>query len=131
MEIIMPLTNGSNIALASVMTGMSQTELSEKIHQSKISSQKEENINWAIDFFDKDRQWYDKIMINVEEIKDILPKDLNHKEKTIMLYGWIEQEIPKQTFSIPMELNQNYAKAHCIELILTNPSLYNQTIRWN
>jgi len=33
--------------------------------------------------------------------------------------------------SIPMEMDQEYAQAECIELILTNPERYLKIINWD
>lgn len=70
----------------------------------------------------------------IEKIKIIdqsLPKDINYKERTIKVYGWIADTIKHKSLSIPMESNIEYARADCIQLILTNPNLYLKITNWD
>jgi hypothetical protein len=126
-----PLNNRANIALASATTGVSIDEINDKIIDAAKLAQQKENKQWAISFFDKDEQWYDKTLEKVQQLNSALDKDMDYMQKTIKLYGWIAKEIPEQYFSIPMQTNQEYATARCIELILTNPSEYLKIISWD
>ena len=126
-----PLNNRANIALASAITGASVDEINDQIIEASKKRIEEDNKQWAMSFFNKDEQWYDTTLEKVKQIESTLDKNINHKEKTIKLYGWIAQEIPNKHFSIPMETNHEYATAYCIELILTDPSMYHKIINWD
>jgi hypothetical protein len=121
---------GSNIYLASALTGVSVQELDKKIDEARDKRQKDENRKWAIAFLGKDEQWYDEAMKKIETIQSSLPKDIDHKEQTIRLYGWIADSVSKN-LTIPMETDHTYARAYCVELVLTNPDLYTKVINWD
>jgi len=87
--------------------------------------------SWAIDFLGKDEQWYEEAIKKVEFIKNTLPAGLNHKERTIKLYGWIADTITHRALLIPMETDQEYARANSVEMVLTNPDLYQKIINWD
>ena len=125
------LTSRANIALASEMSGLSADEISKMTISAAKKKQKSDEKQWAIEFFDKDEEWYESTLKKVEEISLTLDSDINRKEKCIKLYGWIAYEIPQKKFSIPMEMNREYATAQSIKLILTDLSCYHKIINWD
>ena len=127
---MIPLT-GANIYMASAITEMSVDELLKRQREAEHTYKVKHDREWAIEFFDKDDTWYDEVTKKVKDISADLPKDMDHRERTIKLYGWIADMFPNKYFSIPMEMNTKYAAAYCVKLILTNPSGYLQAISWD
>ena len=125
---IFPL-NGRNIYTASALTGIPVAELAKKKNEAMIKSKSESDKKWAINFLEKDEQWYEETMVKIEAIRSKLPKDIHHKEKTMKLYAWIADTVTR-SLDIPMETDHKYARASSIEMILTNPDLYHKILRW-
>ena len=130
MAIAIPLY-GQNIYTAAALADISVEELLEKKQESEAKYKKDKDKEWALDLLDKDEKWYDDTMKKIEEILSTLPNDLNPKEKTKKLYGWIAKEVRNVDLSIPMEMDREYSEAECIELILTNPDMYLKIIHWD
>ena len=125
-----PLNSRSNILMASAITGMSMDKIYDKMYKASVEYKKEKDKEWAIGFFQKDEQWYEATLEKVKQIESTLDENMDYKEKTIKLYGWIAKEVPKRHYSIPTETNQEYATARCIELILTKPDAYLKILNW-
>ena len=70
-------------------------------------------------------------MQKIKEIAARLPDDLDYKERTIKMYGWIADTITHKELSIPMETDREYARADSVEMILTDPKLYLKIINWD
>ncbi len=130
MAIAIPLY-GQNIYLAAAIADVPVEELLEKQQESEAQYKKVKDKEWALDLLGKDEKWYNDAMKKVEEIRSTLPDELNYKEKTKKLYGWIAKEVSNVDLSIPMEMDQEYSEAECIELILTNPDMYLKIINWD
>ncbi|MBF0282408.1 MAG: hypothetical protein HQM07_07595 [Zetaproteobacteria bacterium] len=128
MSYVIPI-NQNTIHLAAAMSGASVDELNEKVFESHRKMKREQDIEWACDFFREDLNWYHATMNTVAAIKGTLPEGVGYKEKAIKMYGWVQA--PNGRLSIPMELDHEYAHAHAVELILTNPSLYLKVISWD
>lgn len=112
------------------LTGIPLEELIRKREESLHERKAEQDKQWAIGYLGKDEQWYEEAMKKIGYIESNLVESMNHKEKTIKLYGWIADTI-KKDLSIPLESDYEYARASSIELILTNPDLYNKIIHWD
>ena len=130
MATIIPLY-GQNIYAAAATADVSVEELLEKQQESEAQYKKDKDKEWALDLLEKDEAWYDDTMKKIEEIRSTLPDNLDYKEKTKKLYGWIAEEVSNVTLSIPMERDRGYAAAECMELILTNPDMYLKIINWD
>ena len=130
MATIIPLY-GQNIYAAAATADVSVEELLEKQQESEAQYKKDKDKEWAIDLLKKDEARYGNTMKKIEEIRSTLPDNLDYKEKTKKLYGWITEEVSNVTLSIPMERDTEYAEAECIELILTNPDMYLKIINWD
>ncbi len=130
MAYIIPL-NGQTLYMAAAMADVSVEELLEMNRKSKAQYKKDKDKEWALDKLGKDEAWYEAAMKRIAEVKSTLPDDLNYKEKTKKLYGWIADEVSHIPFSIPMEMDDEYARAHSVELILTNPNMYLKIINWD
>jgi len=131
---IYPLRNSRDIMVASEVSGISPAEIEKKKQEALYNTKRESEIQWAIDHFNKDREWFDKTMQKVNDLQKSVSKELSFREQTIEVYGWIANELDKNivsSFSIPLEKNRQYTIAHSIELILTEPSLYNKIINWD
>ena len=131
---IYPLRNSRDIMVASEVSGISPAEIEKKKQEALYNTKRESEIQWAIDHFNKDREWFDKTMQKINDLKESVSKELSFREQTIEVYGWIANELDKNivsSFSIPLEKNRQYTIAHSIELILTEPSLYNKIINWD
>ena len=126
-----PLTDRRNISIVSAVTGIEMDKLQEKIDDANMRYKKKCDIEFAYSFFGKDEKWYNETIQRVKEIAKSIDKDLNYKNRTIKLYGWIADEFPDKNLTIPMEFDKKYAAAHCVELILTNPDLYHKVINWD
>lgn len=125
-----PLTNSKNILLASSITNIPVDELTEKIVTLKNDYKKRQDILWAIDYLDQNEKWYDETVKKVSKIEATLDKNLNHKEKTIKLYGWIAKSLDMH-FDIPVETDREYADAYAINLILTDHNAYLKILNWD
>ena len=123
--------NGQTLYTAAAMADISVDELLEMDRESRAQYKKDKDKEWALDQLGKDEAWYDAAMQKIEEIKSTLPEGLNYKEKTKRIYGWIAEEVSDIPFSIPMEMDDEYARAHSVELILTNPDVYLKIINWD
>jgi len=130
MAYIIPLY-GQNIYTATALTDISVEELQKSQHESEEKYIKDKDKEWALEKLSKDEEWYDNAMKKIEEIRSTLSDDLNYKEKTKKLYGWIANEVSDVNLSIPMEMDKEYSEAECIELILTNPDMYLKIINWD
>jgi len=122
---------GNNIYLVSAMTGLSVEEIQKMMREAEIESKKKHDREWAIEFLGKDEAWYDEAMEKIAAIEKTLPKDIDHREKTIRLYGWIADSVPEIPLDIPLEMDSTYARADSIKLIMTNPGLYLKIINWD
>lgn len=122
---------GQNIYAAAAIADVPVEGLLEKQQESAAKYKKDKDIEWALDLLGKDETWYDEAMKTIEEIKSTLPENLDSKEKTKKLYGWIAKEVNDVDLSIPMEMDNEYAHAECIRLILTNPDMYLKIIHWD
>jgi len=123
--------NGQTLYTAAAMADISVDELLEMDRESRAQYKKDKDKEWALDKLGKDEAWYDAAMQKIAEIKSTLPEGLNYKEKTKRIYGWIAEEVSDIPFSIPMEMDDEYARAHSVELILTNPDVYLKIINWD
>ncbi|MCI0501513.1 MAG: hypothetical protein L0Y61_07175 [Epsilonproteobacteria bacterium] len=130
MAYIIPLY-GQNIYTAATLADVSVEELLKMKSESESKYKEDKNREWAIAKFGKDEEWFEATMKKVEAIRLTLPDDINHKEKTKRLYGWIAKEVHNVDSSIPMEMDKEYSKAMCIELILTDPDRYLKIIHWD
>ena len=130
MAYVIPLY-GQNIYVAAAIADISVEELQNMQHESEEKYRKDKDKEWALGKLGKDEEWYDNTMKKIEEIRSTLPDDLDHDDRTKMLYGWISKEVSNVDLSIPMEMDKEYAAAECIKLILTNPNMYLKIISWD
>ena len=110
---------------------ISVEELENKRIEAKQKFEDEQNRKWAIAKLGKDEAWYADTIQKIEDIKVTLSKEINYKERTIKLYGWIADSFPNLNLSIPMQSDTEYARADCICLILTDPSMYHKITNWD
>ena len=122
---------GQNIYAAAAIADISVEELQKMQHESEVKYKKDKDKEWALGKLGKDEEWYNNTMEKIEEIRSNIPDDLDYKEKTKKLYGWIAKEVSNIDLSIPMEMDKEYAAVECIELILTNPDMYLKVINWD
>ena len=122
--------NGQNIYTAAAVEDISVEELSGMEQEAEAKYRKVKDKEWVLDRLGKDEEWYEEAMKKMEDIRSTLPDDLDYREKTKKLYGWIAKEVRNVDLSIPMEMDQEYAEAECIDLILTNPDMYLKVINW-
>ena len=120
-----------NIYAAAAIADISVEELQKMQNESEVKYKKDKDKEWALGKLGKDEEWYDNTMKKVEEIRSTLSDDLDYKEKTKKLYGWIANDVSNVNLSIPMEIDKEYAQAECVELILTNPDMYLKIISWD
>ena len=126
--VAIPILNNQQMAIASAITGISASD----INKSYLEQKKENDIKWAIDFFEQDRAWYDNTMQKIKEMEKELPDNMYHREKTIKLYSWLIDEVPQnRDLSIPLEMDRRYSKSECIKLVLTNPDMYFKILSWD
>ncbi len=102
-------------------------ELDEMMSKSYREFRAKQDKEWAIEFFHKDEKWYEETKQKVEEIRKTLPIDISVRDKVIKLYGWIETD---KNFTIPLMTDDEYVRAWCIEMILTNPDQYLNSQKW-
>ena len=124
------LTRQNMHIIASEMN-ISVEELENKRIKAKQNFQDEQDKQWAIAKLGKDEAWYADAIQKIEDIKATLPNDIDYRERTKMLYGWIAESVPNLNLSIPMESDIEYARADCISLILTDPSMYHKITNWD
>ncbi len=122
---------GQNIYAAAAIADISVEELQKSQNESEDKYRKDKDKEWALGKLGKDEEWYDNTMKQIEEIRSTLADNLDYKEKTKKLYGWITNEVSNVNLSIPMEMDKEYSEAACIELILTNPDMYLKIINWD
>ena len=130
MAYVIPL-NGQTIYTAAAVADISVEELSEMKHEAEVKYREDKDKEWALDRLGKDEEWHEETMKKIEEIRSTLSDDLDYRERTKKLYGWIAKEVSNVDLSIPMEMDCEYAEAECIELILTNPDMYLKIINWD
>jgi len=92
-----------------------------------------ENMDWILDFFEKDEQWYKETKQIIRQKEKELPDNLDHKEKIKALYGWIANETNiTNSLNIPLEHDREYSKASCIEMVFNGQiDLYQKIINWD
>lgn len=113
---------GGNIYMAAAIAGADVEELIGKMHEAEFDYKQKSDRKWAMDFLGWDELYYEEAIAKISEISLTLNDDLDHKQKTIAKYGWMQSKGKEP--SIYMELNQDYSHAHGMELILTQPDLY-------
>jgi len=106
-------------------------ELEAKRVKVKLDFQDEQAKAWAMHKLGKDNLWFEATREEIEKTKETLPKNMNYRDKTKKLYGWVADKFPKMYLSIPMESDGEYARAACIEAILNNPSNYHKLTSWD
>ena len=113
--------------------GVKTKELYGQIIDAKLSFKKEQDIRWAYEFFRKDEKWYEETMLKIKRIKSTLPENIDHREATIKMYGWVEKN-GKKNLSMPMIYDKqypDYCHAIAVESVLTNPDSYLRAINWS
>ena len=124
----------NNIHLLADDVGVSAKDLYNDMIDAKLAHKRAEDKRWAYEFFSKDEKWYDETMEKVLKIRERLSDDVNPKEATIQMYGWITRSNGKKDLSMPMMYNENYpeyAHAIAVEYILTNQDSYHSAMNWN
>ena len=99
--------------------------------QAKLDFPKQQNKIWIIQKLKKDSVWLEQTLKKVHKIRCSLSKDMDYKEKTIKMYGWVANQFPKMELSMPLQERSEYTRADCMELILTNPSMYRKIQNWD
>lgn len=123
----------NNIHMLADEVGISAKDLYNDMVDAKLAHKRAEDKRWAYEFFRKDEQWYDKTIDKVRNIRESLPKDMNHIEATIKMYGWIEKN-GKKELSMPMMYEKDYpeyAHAVAVEYVLTRPDSYHSVMNWD
>ena len=91
----------NNIHLLADEVGMSAKDLYDEMVDAKLAFKREQDKKWSCAFFGKDERWYDETMQKIWNIRDMLPEDVNPKEATIKMYGWIEKNRKKKWHPSP------------------------------
>ena len=123
-----------NIHLLSNEVGISAKDMYNDMVDAKLAHKRTEDNRWSYEFFRKDAKWYDETMKKVQEIRERLNEDMNPKEATIKMYGWITRSNGEKDLSMPMMYDESYpeyAHAIAVEYILTNPDSYHSAMNWN
>ena len=123
-----------NIHMLADDVGVSAEELYYEMIDAKLAFKREQDKQWAYEFFGKDEKWYDKTMKKVREIRDNLDDECSPKEATIKKYGWITRRNGKKDLSMPMMYSDEYpeyAHAVAVEFILTNADSYHKMMNWD
>jgi hypothetical protein len=123
----------NNIHLLADEVGVSAKDLYDEMIDAKLAFKKEQDKIWSYEFFEKDEEWYDDTMQKIQDIRKSFPDDINPKEATIKMYGWIEKN-GKKNLSMPMMYDKDYpeyAHAVAVEFILTNPDSYHKMMNWD
>jgi hypothetical protein len=110
---------------------ISVEELEKKRIQAKQDFQKQQDKIWTMEKLGTDIVWLEQTLKKVHEIGCSLPKDTDTKERTIKMYGWIAEQFPKMNLSMPLQDRNEYTRADCMGLILTNPSMYRKIQNWD
>ncbi len=122
-----------NIHMLADDVGVSVEELYSDMIDAKLAFRREQDKQWAYEFFGKDEKWYDETMQKIRDIRESFPEDISPKEATIEMYGWIEKN-GKKNLSMPMMYDKDYpeyAHAVAVEFVLTNPDSYNKMMNWD
>ena len=122
-----------NIHLLADEVGVSAKDLYDDMVDAKLALKREQDKKWSYGFFRKDERWYDDTMQKIQDIRESLADDINPKEATIKMYGWIEKN-GKKNLSMPMMSDKDYpvyAYAAAVEFILTNPDSYHKMMNWD
>ncbi len=122
-----------NIHMLADDVGVSVEDLYSDMIDAKLAFRREQDKQWAYEFFGKDEKWYDETMQKIRDIRESFPEDISPKEATIKMYGWIEKN-GKKNLSMPMMYDKDYpeyAHAVAVEFVLTNPDSYNKMMNWD
>ena len=126
-----PLTK-NNLHNISIVTGIDSDILDNKIMLSLEEQQKKSNIQRFLDFVNQDTTWYIEAVKKINSIKETLPRDISHQERTIRTFGWIVDLLPPHRNSqIPFVKDAQYSKAWSVELMFENPDSYEKMLRWD
>ena len=120
-----------NIHMIASEMDISVEDLENKRIKAKLDYQNEQDKKWTIDKLNKNEEWLEETLEVVQKIKYTLAEDIDYKERTIKMYGWIADQFPKLNLSIPMQTNNEYTRADCMKLILTDPSMYSKIQNWD
>ncbi len=127
-----PLTK-QNISVVAASIGISTSDLVDEMNKSKLEYSDEQNFKYILSFFNADEEWYEKTKAKIEKIRKTIPDDMDHKIRTIKMYGWIKNETNISGFlSIPLETDREYSEAHCVEMVFNGEiDIYKKIINWN
>lgn len=127
-----PLTK-QNISTVASSIGISPSDLVDEINKSKLEYIDEQNFKYILDFFNADEEWYRKTKAQIEKIRKTIPNDTDHKTRTIKMYGWIKNDTKiSGSLSIPLETDQKYSEAHCIEMVFNGQiDIYKKITSWD
>jgi len=125
--------NRQNITLLASGLGVSTEELVEQVNQSEIDHKKKQDMKYILNFFNTNETWYKKTKEEVKKIAASLPEDIDYKDRTIKMYGWIENETKiSGNLNIPMEFNKRYSAASAIEMVFNGQiDLYRKIMNWD
>ncbi len=122
-----------NLQMLASQEGISAVQMYDEMINAQLAFRREQNKRWSYEFFGKDEQWYDETMEKIQEIRELLPEDMNPIEATIKKYGWITKN-GKKNLSMPMMFDEaytEYAHAVAVEYALTNPNSYLRAMNWD
>lgn len=113
--------------------GIPEGELMDKIHEAEFAFKKRQDMAYILSFFNADEKWYEETKDKIARIASTLPQGMDHRERTIRMYGWIEKEtIISESLDLPLESDRAYSAAHAIEMVFTGDiDTYHRIMNWD
>lgn len=127
------LITKKNMPYIAASVGIPESQLIDKTLEAEIAFKKRQDMKFLLSFFNENEKWYQETKDKVAKIESTLPKGINHREKTIKMYGWIAKETNiSGSLNLPFESDPEYSAAHAIELVFTGEiDLYHKILNWD